>query len=257
MGSSKHAPGTFCWFECGTKDAAKAKSFYVQLFGWEAVDVPMPDGKGSYTLLKVDGEDIAGLYALTGPMFENVPSNWATYVAVEDVDETLRRGTALGGTSMMEAMDVPGVGRIGFIQDPTGAAIGIATFDQHPGTSSKGPFGWSELATRDTDRAKAFYSELFNWKAKPDPKNPYTEFQVGGRSIAGMMPMMPQQGDTPAHWLPYVMVDDCDRIARKAGELGARTLVPPMDIEGVGRFTVFQDPAGAALAAIKLTHHLG
>ncbi len=254
MSASKHAPGTFNWFECATRDAAKAKSFYTRLFGWEAMEVPMPGGAGAYTILKAGGEDIAGLYQMAGPQFEGVPSNWATYVAVENVDETLTRAATLGGQAMMPAMDVPGVGRIGFLQDPTGAAIGIALLDQHPGTSDKGPFGWSELATRDTARAKAFYTELFNWTAKPDPKNEYTEFQVGGRSVAGMMAMKPQQGNMPPNWTPYVMVDDCDSVAKKAGELGGQVYMPPMTIENVGRFTIFADPSGAVLAAIKLTH---
>ena len=87
-----------------------------------------------------------------------------------------------------------------------------------------------------------------------DPKNPYTEFQVGGKSIAGMMAMTAQHGNAPPHWLPYVMVDDCDRTLRKATSLGAKTYVGPMDIENVGRFAVFADPAGAVLAVIKLTH---
>jgi predicted enzyme related to lactoylglutathione lyase len=253
MARPKHAPGTFCWFECGSRDASKARSFYTSLFGWQANDVSMPGGMGTYTLLQAGGEDIAGLYALAGPQFEGVPSNWATYVAVEDVDDTAARAVALGGRKLADPMDVPDVGRIAFLQDPTGAAIGIARLDPHPGTSDKGPFGWSELATRDTARAKAFYTELFDWNAKADPKNPYTEFQVGGRSIGGMMAIT-HQGDVPPHWLPYVMVDDCDRTTRKAGELGGRTVVPPTDIENVGRFAVFADPAGAVLAVIKLTH---
>ena len=257
MAASKHAPGTFNWFECGSRDQAKSKVFYTQLFGWGSMDVPMPGGGGQYTLFKnSSGEDIAGLYKLEGPMMEGVPSNWATYVAVESVDETAKRAAALGGTVAAEPMDIPGVGRIAFLKDPTGAMIGIGHFDQHPGTSDQGPFGWSELATRDTARAKAFYTELFNWGAKPDPKNQYTEFQVGGRSIAGMMAMTPQHGDAPPHWMPYVMVDDADQIARRVGELGGRIYMPPTTIENVGRFTVFADPAGAVLAAIKLTHHV-
>jgi predicted enzyme related to lactoylglutathione lyase len=254
MASIKHPPGTFCWFECGSRDVAKSKTFYTELFGWQAQDMPMPGGGGSYTILKAGGEDIAGMYELAGPQFEGVPSNWATYVAVEDVDETVKRGVALGGTVVMDAMDVPEVGRMAFLKDPTGAHIALARFLADVGTSLQGPFGWSELATRDTARAKAFYTELFNWKAKPDPQNMYTEFQVGGRSIAGMMAMTPQHGDAPPHWLPYVMVDDCDRTARRAGELGGQIYVPPTTIENVGRFTVFADPAGAVLAAIHLTH---
>jgi len=41
--------------------------------------------------------------------------------------------------------------------------------------------------------------------------------------------------------------------AAKAGELGAKTFVPPTDIPDVGRFAVFADPTGAALAIIQLS----
>ena len=251
-----HAPGTFCWFECGSTDAAKDKSFYTELFGWNSAEASMPGDMGTYTLLKKGQEDVAGLYQLSGPQFEGVPSHWMTYVAVEDVDETAKRATSLHGKILREPLDIPGVGRIAILQDPTGAWIAIARFDQHPGTSSLGPLGWSELATTDTAKAEAFYTKLFDWKAKPDPKNQYTEFQVGGRSIGGMMALEPHGTDTPPHWLPYVMVEDCDRMARKAADLGARVLVPATDMAGVGRFAVFADPTGATLAIIKLTGHV-
>ena len=103
-------------------------------------------------------------------------------------------------------------------------------------------------------RAGSFYSELFGWTAKPDSQNVYTEFQVGGKSIAGMMAMTPHHGDAPSHWMPYTMVDDCDATVRKVRELGGDVRVPPTDIEKVGRFAVFSDPAGATLAVIKLLH---
>ena len=180
-------PGTFCWFECGSTDAAKARSFYTELFGWNTADASMAGGMGHYTLFKNGQEDIAGLYELSGPIFQGVPSHWLTYVAVDNVDESAKRAVALQGKILRDPMDIPGVGRIAILQDPTGAWIAIAKFDQHPGTSSLGPFGWSELATTDTARAQAFYTGLFGWKAKPDPKNQYTEFQVGDRSIGGMM----------------------------------------------------------------------
>ncbi len=250
MAKPKHPAGTFCWFECGTRDAAKAKQFYTRLFGWSAVDAPMPEGGGSYTILKAGDEEIAGLYQMSGPRFEGVPSHWLTYVAVDDVDETARRAVALGGNTHAGPMDIPNVGRVAILQDPTGAVIAIARFDPYPGASDKSPFGWSELSTRDTARAQSFYTELFNWTAKPDPQ--YTEFEAGGKEIAGMMAMRPEQGDVPAHWLPYVTVEDCDAVHRRVTELGGRSYVPPKDIERVGRFTVFSDPAGAVLAVIQL-----
>ena len=81
-----------------------------------------------------------------------------------------------------------------------------------------------------------FYTELLNWKAKEDTgPMQYTEFQVGGTSVGGMMAMTPQHGDAPPHWLPYVMVKDCDATTAKAEKTGGRVLVPPMDIPKVGR----------------------
>ncbi len=246
--------GTFCWFECGTTDADAAKKFYTELFGWNSMDVPMPgDGGGTYTLLKAGDDDLAGLYSLTGPQFEGVPSHWATYVAVDSADESHTRALSLGAKSVLAPMDVPGVARIAMVTDPTGANIAMFQAGEHCGGPEQGPFGWSELATRDTKAAGVFYSELFGWKLKTDDgPMKYTEFQVGGRSIGGMMAMTEQHGDAPAHWMPYVMVPDCNATAAKAGELGAKTFVPPNDIPNVGRFAVFADPTGAALAIIQL-----
>ncbi|MFT5049060.1 MAG: putative enzyme related to lactoylglutathione lyase [Chlamydiales bacterium] len=252
--TTRPTPGTFCWFECGSTDAAAAKTFYTELFDWSAMDVPMPgDVGGSYTLLKAGDKDIAGLYPLVGPHFEGVPSHWATYVAVESTDDSNARALSLGATSVLPPMDVPGVGRIAMVTDPTGANIAMFQAGEHCGSSEDGPFGWSELATRDTKAAGVFYSELFGWTLKTDDgPMQYTEFQVEGRSIGGMLAMTEQHGDAPAHWMPYVMVGDCNATAAKAGELGATTYVPPNDIPNVGRFAVFADPTGATLAMIQL-----
>jgi predicted enzyme related to lactoylglutathione lyase len=250
--------GSFCWFECGTTDAAAAKNFYTKLFGWTAVDVPMPGVEGPpYTLLKVGEADIAGLYELAGPMFEGMPSHWVTYVGVDDADATAARAETLGGAVVQGPMDVPGVGRIAFVRDPSGADIAVFQPGEHRGTDpEKTNLGWSELHTPDTEAAKAFYCELFDWGAKEDASGQYTEFQLNGRSIGGMMEIpSAQRAFRPAHWLPYAMVEDCDATMAKAGKLGAKVLMPARDIEHVGRFAVLADPTGATIAVIKLEHH--
>ena len=253
-----HSPGSFCWFECGTNDVTIAKSFYTQLFGWDAVDVPMPaGGEGeTYTLLKAAGEDIAGMYRLAGPIFEGVAPHWMSYVHVEDVDKTAARAESLGATTILPPFEVPDVGRISFFADPGGAHIAIFQPGEHGGAGAASPLGWVELHTRDTDAAKAFYTQLFGWVAKVDPSGHYTEFQVDGRSFSGMMAIAPEQvAEVPDHWLPYAMVDDCDQSLEKAVGLGARVIAPAQDIPEVGRFAVFGDPAGAHLAVINLTEH--
>jgi len=261
MATSKHEPGTFCWFECGTTDAAKAKAFYAGVFGWDSADAPMGEGGGVYSILKQGDAEVAGLYTLSGPQFEGVPSHWMTYVSVADIHESTARAQSLGAKVVAEAVEVPGVGSLSVVCDPTGAMFSMMQLKEYPGRTplgmAAGGFGWSELVTRDTARAKAFYTELFDWKAKTDdsPSMPYTEFQVGGVSIGGMMEMTPQHGESPPHWLPYVMVDDCDATVERVKQHGGQVFVPPTSIPKVGRFSVFMDPTGAVLAVIRLEAH--
>jgi hypothetical protein len=79
----------------------------------------------------------------------------------------------------------------------------------------------------------------------------YTEWKLGDRSVAGMMPM-PEMvpPEVPANWLVYFAVTDCDATVAKATDLGATVLVPATDITP-GRFAVLSDPAGAVFAVIK------
>lgn len=64
---------------------------------------------------------------MDGPQFEGVPPHWMTYIAVDDVDVALERTTANGGEIRAPAFDVPGVGRIGVISDPSGAVVSLMT----------------------------------------------------------------------------------------------------------------------------------
>ena len=68
-----YTPGSFCWAELATTDPAAAKQFYGEMFGWTAVDMPMPEGV--YTLFQADGNDAAAVYT-TRP---GVPVHWGVY----------------------------------------------------------------------------------------------------------------------------------------------------------------------------------
>lgn len=256
MSDAKHVPGTFSWFECGSRDAAAAKTFYTRLFGWTAEDRPLPgDMPGNYTMLRLDGEDVAGLYQLAGPTAE-LPPHWATYVTVSSVDDTLSKAESLGGQVAAPAIYVPGVGRIAFLEDPTGAAIALFQPGEHRGSGKQGKipgaFCWSELATSDVTKAGEFYTRLFDWTMTTDAGDPpYSEFLLDGTPVAGMLALTPQHGDAPPRWLPYVTVANCETTAAKVSELGGNVIVPPTEVPEVGTFSVFFDPGGAGLAVIQ------
>lgn len=257
--------GTFCWYECGTRDVEAAKRFYCDLFGWTTAEQPMPgEAGGVYTMFRNAGRDVGGLYEMAGPQFEGVPPHWATYVWVDDVDQSVAKVGGLGGEVLMDAFDIPDVGRMAVVKDPQGAVIHLFKSAKTPvgegcddaSAFAPGSFCWSELTTTDKDAAKAFYGSLIGWAMKDQdvvPGMPYTELGVGERSVGGMMSM---QGDQwqgiPPHWMNYVSVADVDAIAAKAAELGGEVAVPPTDIPNVGRFSVLRDPTGAALSVIAL-----
>jgi len=254
----KHAPGSFCWVELSTSDGDGAKKFYTDLFGWAHQDDEVGGGM-VYTMLQRDEKNVGALFQM-GPDMQSlgIPPHWLTYVTVESVDDSVAKTKALGGTVVREPMDVLEIGRMAVIQDPEGATIAFWQPKMHHGFQVCGEDNthcWSELWTNDTEACKTFYSELFGWTFKEPDKSatPYTELLNAGTPIGGMMKITPEMGGTPPSWLNYFSVEDCDAIVKHASDMGARSLVPAMDIPEVGRFSVMMDPQGAVFAVIHLT----
>ena len=119
--------GAFSWNELMTSDLDGAKAFYSKLFNWQLEDVNM---NMPYTLAKIDGKDAAGLMTIP-PEAEGMPAMWGGYVTVDDVDASAKQAEALGGKILMEARDIPDIGRFSVVADPQGAVLSIITyFDQ-------------------------------------------------------------------------------------------------------------------------------
>ena len=53
-----HDPGTICWIDLASTDAAGATAFYCDLFGWTATE-PI-ENAGGYRMLLHDGRQVAG-----------------------------------------------------------------------------------------------------------------------------------------------------------------------------------------------------
>jgi uncharacterized protein len=116
--------GAFSWFELTTPDVRAAESFYTRLFGWTTEPW---SGEGSYTLIKVDGQEVGGMVS-PHPGSEGKPMGWGMYVTVTDVDETAGKAAEFGGKLLVPPSDIPRVGRFCVIQDPQGAVITAITY---------------------------------------------------------------------------------------------------------------------------------
>jgi len=106
--------------------------------------------------------------------------------------------------------------------------------------------------TTDTQAAKEFYGKLFGWKLRDQEMQgiTYTVLQAGDKEIGGLMSIPPQAEGSPPAWGMYVTVEDVDASAKLAQEMGAKIIVPLMDIPDVGRFCQIQDPQGATISMI-------
>jgi hypothetical protein len=253
---TSHKPGTPSWADVSTTDIPAATAFYTALFGWTATQVMEPEA-GGYTMLAKNGKLVAGM----GPT-QGQPTSWMSYVTVEDADAAARKVREAGGTVMMEPFAVMTAGRMAVCQDPTGAVFAIWQAQEHIGAqlvNEPGALCWTELQTRDVDKAKAFYNKVFGWGAETHTGDvPYTEWKLDGQSIGGMMPMGPQiPAQVPPHWVVYIGTADCDASTAKATELGGTVMVPPMDIQEGLRFSLITDPQGGMVGLLQMAGMTG
>lgn len=244
--------GRFVWYDLMTTDTKGAEAFYTKVIGWGTQPMEgMP-----YTMWTANGTPIGGSGQLQGA--PGTPPHWLAYVAVPDVDATMKQVESLGGKTIVKAQDIPTVGRFGVFADPDGAVIAVFTPlptsrpDRGDEKNPKvGEFSWHELLTVDWKKALAFYHAIFGWEKIVEhdmgPMGIYLIYGRNGIQLGGMfnktaeMPM-------PPNWLHYVRVDNAHRAAELVKSNGGTVLNGPMDVPGGDRIAQCMDPQGAAFA---------
>ena len=86
------------------------------------------------------------------------------------------------------------------------------------------------------DKTVEFYGGLFGWDI-PEPENAeqtggYRVATSGGRSVAGVMPLM-QEGQPPV-WSSYLSVEDADATVAKVKDAGGHRLRRADGRDGAG-----------------------
>ncbi len=119
--------GHFVWTEIASNDADKCQAFYETVFGWSFKGGEASNTGMDYREFSTDGgpAPAGGLYKINPEWFggDPPPPHFMIYVAVDDVDENARQAVELGGTIHKGPMDIPNVGRMCIIQDPTGGVF--------------------------------------------------------------------------------------------------------------------------------------
>jgi uncharacterized protein len=194
---------------------------------------------------------------------------WVGYIGVDDVDASVDTIAAAGGSVLMPAMDLEGVGRMAMVADPQGAPFYIMrgtsdeTSHSFAATEPKvGHCAWNELWSSDPDSAKHFYASQFGWSqdghidlpvmSEDEASAPgkYEMLWVSGKRfmLGAVMPKMP---DMPVSiWNFYFRVPDIDAAVVSIKANGGTVFHEPIEIPG-GDFSVnATDPHGAAFGLV-------
>jgi predicted enzyme related to lactoylglutathione lyase len=116
--------GSFCWLDLAARDAAAARQFYADAFGWTFLEHRANGGR--LTRCRAGGQEVGSMYQLQRVQLERgVPSHWTPYIRVESADASARNVRSLGGRLLVAPFDVEGMARIALIEDAVGALVGL------------------------------------------------------------------------------------------------------------------------------------
>lgn len=130
QGMPKH--GEFCWTEVATGDLDTAMNFFRNVFGWEFKENNSVGEGMRYEEFSARGcgYPMGGMYQISPEMYGDNPApppHLNNYVTVDDVDATAARASEIGGSVVMGPIDVPNVGRMAVLKDPSGAMFSVIT----------------------------------------------------------------------------------------------------------------------------------
>lgn len=255
--------GKFIWCELMTSDTAAAGAFYRTVLGWEITEMPMPGAAADappYSVFGVPGEagGVAGMMTFPPELEGKLPPNWTGYVAVDDVDETVRAVGAAGGRVQRPAQDIPEVGRFAVIADPHGAVLCVMTPiprenpPAEPAPDAPGTLGWCELYAGEVHEAFDFYASIFGWTLDHDMDmggmGIYRIFAHQSRATGGMMTRPPEV--PMACWSYYFNTDAIDAAIARLTTAGGSVVHGPMEVPGGSWIVQATDPQGAHFALV-------
>jgi predicted enzyme related to lactoylglutathione lyase len=252
---ARNRHGGFIWYELITADADAAAAFYAEVIGWTASDAGVPGI--DYRLFSANGTDVAGHMNIPAEGAEmGMRPGWYGFVGVDDVDAAVAAIEGEGGTVLMPAMDIEGVGRMALVTDPQHVPFYVMRGASEEASSSfarqDGHCVWNELSPADQQGALAFYTGQFGWE--PGDAMPmgevgdYVFLNHGGEMIGAVSPT---QGDGPLPmWRFYFQVRDIDAAAAKVAAAGGTVRHGPHPIPGGAYIIVATDPHGAVFGAV-------
>lgn len=255
MRADQNAAGTFCKRELATPDPEEASTFYAEVMGWKAR--PGSRSSDAVEVLNCD-RPVATLRRPCPELGEaDGEASWLSYIAVPSVAHSTERAVLLGGELILSREASAQGPEVAIIADPAGARVALCPAQdmaqcQEPAATPGGCY-WTELATRDAQRAAVFYAQLLGWKARVvlQDGSASTLFLVEDTPVAGLLQL---QGAPPiplSNWTVCFAVASAEETLARAKRLGARLTSPLTELTGVGLAAGIIDPQGGPFSIME------
>ncbi|MHB8510678.1 MAG: VOC family protein [Actinomycetota bacterium] len=244
-------------FEVMGSDVKSLINFYADLFGWHI------DFQPEMNYGVVDTHAGIGMNGGLGKS-QSGKSYVTFYMAVDDLDATLKKIEKAGGKTTQPPMEIPNVVTFAPITDPEGNMLGLVSGGPPPDMTGKPTgnieVGWFEIVAptlEGADNLAKFYSSIFGWKTKRNDMgrgfiyhevDPQTNNVGASGGIGNAM-------DGKPYVTVYAGVDDVTKTLEQAESLGASIAMPEMKVTQdtiIGQFT---DPQGNLFGVYKRMPH--
>ena len=254
--------GSWIWYDLMTPDPEGAKAFYEAVVGWSMTTGHSAAGSNYGVITAPDGAMVGGILRLTPDRTRNgARSCWLGYIAVDDVDTSLKSIAASGGNVLMPARDVEMAGRIAMVADPDGAPCYIMTPTAPPSGGESTAFaamprpghcGWNELLADDAPTAIAFYTDQFGWSLPaPMDMGPMGQYQFIAHDEVTVGAIMAKPPQVPvAGWAHYFWVPSIAAAQAAIGAGGGQVINGPHKVPGDDWIVQGIDPQGAQFALV-------
>ncbi|TMK76435.1 MAG: VOC family protein [Actinobacteria bacterium] len=227
------------WFEVIGTNAEQSAKFYSEVFGWSVDHFP----EMNYHIF--DTQSGTGIPGAAGEVREGQAPYSIVYIENPDIDALLAKTQKAGATVVMPVTEIPNMVTFAHIKDPFGNLIGLAKGDGtvvvKDGTNP--PVDWFEISCVEAEKAYDWYRDVFGWTIKADPMpegQPHAQIDTGGGIHGGI-------GGTPTGQpmvTTYALVNDLGEYLKRAENLGAKTVMEPMQVDPKTRIAAFVDPHG-------------
>lgn len=231
--------GELVWHDLLTGEPETAKQFYGDLFGWSF------KGVGRVTLIELDQRVIGSIMEMPATETRRA-TRWVASLGVANIADAVEWTQQQGGTVHEGPLRMRNRGEVALVSDPLGAQIGLVELGLQKDTGLTpalvNDWLWDELWTKDTEKALAFYSGLYEFET--DEVTPgYWILKSGKQWRAGVRELF--DPDLEQRWVPVIRVESVQAISTRAGELGGRLILAVEQGEAEDQTALLADPGGA------------